>query len=164
MRSQPTRIAFSVSVAVAIGGLSATFAAAQSPEICAPVERLDKYRFLRQLTLDLYGRIPTVEEYERLHTMDDVTDELIDEMIGSTEFFEKLRGYHRNLLWSNLGEEDLVGQVIEEEGDETFRVWVNRGKRDDYRGADVECLDMEHTNFDVDGRPLPMVEIFMFVF
>ena len=165
MNSQPSKmtgtLTLCVSAAVVIGCLSATLVAAQSPEICAPVERLDKYRFLRQLTLDLYGRIPTVEEYERLHTMDDVTDELIDEMIGSTEFFTQLRGYHRNLLWSNLGENDLVGQVVEEEGDDTFRVWVNRGKRDDYRGADVECLDMEHTNFDADGRPLPMVENYL---
>lgn len=134
------------------------FAAAQSPEICAPVERVDKYRFLRQLTLDLYGRIPTVEEYERLHAMDDVTDELVDEMIGSAEFYTQLRGYHRNLLWSNLGEENLVGQTVEEEGDDTFRVWVNRGKREDYRGRDVDCLDVEHTNFDANGRALPMIE------
>jgi hypothetical protein len=143
---------------VIAGCLWTDFAAAQSPEICAPVERVDKYRFLRQLTLDLYGRIPTVEEYERLHAMDDVSDQLIDEMIGSTEFFTQLRGYHRNLLWSNLGEENLVGQTIEEEGDETFRVWLNRGKREDYRGREVDCLDMEHTNFDPDGRALPMVE------
>jgi len=154
-------ITLGLAAAVVVGCLWAPFAAAQSPEICAPVERVDKYRFLRQLTLDLYGRIPTVEEYERLHTMDDVTDELIDEMIGSTEFFVQLRRYHRNLLWSNLGEEDLIKQVIQEEGDDTFRVWVNRGKRDDYRGQDVECLDMEHTNFDTDGRPLPMVENYM---
>jgi hypothetical protein len=154
-------ITLCLAAVLVISCLPASLAAAQSPEICAPVERLDKYRFLRQLTLDLYGRIPTVEEYERLHSMDDVTDELIDEMIGSTEFFEQLRGYHRNLLWANLGEDDLVGQVVEEEGDDTFRVWVNRGKRDDYRGADVLCLDMEHTNFDVDGRPLPMVENYM---
>ena len=134
---------------------------AQSAEICAPVEQLDKYRYLRQLTLDLYGRIPTVEEYERLHTIEDVSDEIIDEMVGSPEFYAQLRRYHRNLLWSNLGDDDLVGQVIEEEGDETFRVWLNRGKRDNYRGRDVDCLDMEHTNFDAGGRPLPMVENYL---
>ena len=68
-----------------LGGLPVRTANAQSPEICAPVEQLDKYRYLRQLTLDLYGRIPTVEEYERLHSLDDVSDEMIDEMIGSPE-------------------------------------------------------------------------------
>ncbi len=131
---------------------------AQSPEICAPVEQVDKYRFLRQLTLDLYGRIPTVDEYESIHTLPDVPDAMVDEMIESPEFYAQLRRYHRNLLWSNLGDDDLVGQVVEEEGDETFSVWVNRGKRDDYRGRDVECLDMEHTNFDAEGRALPMFE------
>lgn len=145
-------------LAVVITYIAAAPLAAQSPEICAPVERLDKYRYLRQLTLDLYGRIPTVDEYERLHTMEDVSEQIIDEMLGSEEFYVQLRRYHRNLLWSNLGDDNLVGQVIREEGDDTFRVWVNRNKRDDYRGADVLCLDMEHTNFDADGRPLPMVE------
>ncbi len=139
-------------------GMPVSLAAAQSPEICAPVEQLDKYRYLRQLTLDLYGRIPTVEEYERLHSMEDVSDDMIDEMIGSPEFYAQLRRYHRNLLWSNLGDDDLVGQTIQEDGDETFRVWLNRGKRDDYRGRDVSCLDMEHTNFDGEGRALPMFE------
>jgi hypothetical protein len=151
-------ITISLAAAVIVGGICTPLAAAQSPEICAPVERVDKYRYLRQLTLDLYGRIPTVEEYERLHTMDDVADELVDEMIGSSEFFEQLRRYHRNLLWSNIGDDDLVKQIIQEEGDDTFRVWLNRGKRDDYRRRDVDCLDMEHTNFDADGRALPMFE------
>ena len=147
--------------AVLVAGAAPALVAAQSPEICAPVEKLDKYRYLRQLTLDLYGRIPTVEEYERLHTLEDVSEEIVDEMIGSPEFYEKLRGYHRNLLWSNLGDDDLVGQTVQESGDETFRVWLNRGKRDDYRGRDVDCLDMEHTNFDAEGRPLPMVENYL---
>ena len=93
----------SLSTAVMVACLTAGFATAQSPDICAPVERLDKYRYLRQLTLDLYGRIPSVEEYERLHTMDDVSNEMVDEMIGSLEFYAQLRRYHRNLLWSNLG-------------------------------------------------------------
>ena len=147
------------SLAFLVGvGAAPALTAAQSPEICAPVEKLDKYRYLRQLTLDLYGRIPTVEEYERLHALEDVSEEIIDEMIGSEEFYTQLRRYHRNLLWSNLGDNDLVGQTVEETGDETFRVWLNRGKRDDYRGREVSCLDMEHTNFDADGRALPMIE------
>ena len=132
--------------------------AAQSPEICGPVEKLDKYRYLRQLTLDLYGRIPTVEEYERLHGLDDVSEAIIDEMIGSPEFYGQLRRYHRSLLWSNLGDNDLVGQTVERSRDENFDVWLNRQKRDEYRGRDVDCLDMEHTNFDADGRPIPMIE------
>lgn len=156
-----TAITICVSAAVTVGCLCTGFATAQSPEICAPVERLDKYRYLRQLTLDLYGRIPTVEEYERLHAVDDVSDPMIDEMIGAPEFYSQLRRYHRNLLWSNLGEDDLIGQVIQEEGDDTFRVWVNQGKRDEYRRRDVLCLDMEHTNFDAEGRALPMFENYM---
>jgi len=152
---------FTIGLLAVLVCTGATISLAQSPDICAPVEKLDKYRYLRQLTLDLYGRIPTVEEYERLHAMEDVSEAMIEEMIGSPEFYDQLRRYHRSLLWSNLGEDDLVGQTIQEDGDDTFRVWLNRGKRDDYRGADVRCLDMEHTNFDVDGRALPMVENYL---
>jgi hypothetical protein len=143
---------------VAMGVVLASDTSAQSPEICAPVEKLDKYRYLRQLTLDLYGRIPTVAEYERLHTLEDVTPDIIDEMVGSEEFYDQLRRYHRGLLWSNLGDDDLVGQVVERSRNDEFPVWLNRGKRDEYRGRDVACLDMEHTNFDAEGRPLPMFE------
>ena len=64
MSRHPHKTTMYLLAAALVGCLSADFAAAQSPEICAPVERVDKYRFLRQLTLDLYGRIPTVEEYE----------------------------------------------------------------------------------------------------
>jgi len=146
---------------VIAGTLAPSLTRAQSPEICAPVEQLDKYRYLRQLTLDLYGRIPTVEEYERLHTLEDVSEEIIDEMIGSPEFYAQLRSYHRNLLWANLGERNLIGPTIRETGDDTFRVWLNRNKRDNYRGREVSCLDMEHTNFDTDGRALPMIENYL---
>ena len=141
---------------VAAGVLFVDDTSAQSPEICAPVERLDKYRYLRQLTLDLYGRIPTVDEYERLHSLEDVSEDIIDEMIGSEEFYDQLRRYHRNLLWTNLGDDDLVGQTIERSRNDDFPVWLNRGKRDEYRGRDVDCLDVEHTNFDPEGRPFPM--------
>ena len=45
MNSQPSNttgtLTLCLSAAVVIGCLSATLAAAQSPEICAPVERLD---------------------------------------------------------------------------------------------------------------------------
>jgi hypothetical protein len=146
---------------VATGAFVVSDTSAQSPEICAPVEKLDKYRYLRQLTLDLYGRIPTVEEYERLHSLDDVTGDIIDEMVGSEEFYAQLRRYHRNLLWSNLGDDGLVGQVVELSRNDEFPVWLNRNKRDNYRGRDVDCLDMEHTNFDEEGRPLPMVENYL---
>jgi hypothetical protein len=154
-------ITIGLAALVATGVLFVGDASAQSPEICAPVEKLDKYRYLRQLTLDLYGRIPTVDEYQRLHSLEDVTPEIIDEMVGSDEFYAQLRRYHRNLLWSNLGDDNLVGQVIERSRNDEFPVWLNRGKRDEYRGRNVDCLDMEHTNFDAEGRPLPMIENYL---
>ena len=138
------------------------FAAAQSPEICAPTQRMGKYRFLRQLSLDLYGRPPTIEEYEALHSAGDIGEQKIDEMLASSEFFDQLARYHRGFLWTSLPRnESLFEQFLHmrefaDNGDAV--VWLNLRKNTEYRRAYVNCLDMEHTNFDASGRALPMVE------
>ena len=86
--------------------------------------------------------------------MDDVTEELVEEMIGSTEFFDQLRRLPpQPALWSNLGEDDLVGSGRPGGGRRHVpRLGQSRQSATTTEGADVECLDMEHTNFDVDGR------------
>lgn len=147
-------------IIVAAITLAPQIALTQSPEYCAPTERMGKYRFLRQLTLDLYGRIPTIDEYERLHQLADVDEALIDEMLGSTEFFDNLAAYHRGLLWTALpGNDDLFGMFIEPRSttdNSDADVWVIRDKQQEYRRAYTPCMDTRHTNFDTDGTPLPM--------
>ncbi|MEM7137012.1 MAG: DUF1549 domain-containing protein [Myxococcota bacterium] len=130
---------------------------AQSPEQCAPTDRLGKYRFLRQVTLDLYGRPPTVEEYEQLHGGADVDEAKVDEMLASPEFFERLAAYHRGFLWTALPSNgDLFGTFIEQFESGGSQVWSVFDKQIQFRGAYEPCLDMQHTNYDTDGRPLPM--------
>lgn len=140
--------------------LTPHLASSQSPDYCAPTDRMGKYRFLRQLTLDLYGRVPTIDEYERLHERDDVDEALIDEMLGSTEFFDNLAAYHRGLLWTSLpDDDDLFAMTIEERSatdNSEARVWAMRNKQSRYRRAYTACLDTPHTNFDASGKPLPM--------
>ncbi|MDH3727582.1 MAG: DUF1549 domain-containing protein, partial [Myxococcales bacterium] len=89
-------------IAIAALTISPLASLAQSPEQCAPTERMGKYRFLRQVTLDLYGRPPTVEEYEQLHSGADVDEAKVDEMLASPEFFDRLAAYHRGFLWTAL--------------------------------------------------------------
>jgi hypothetical protein len=36
--------------------------AAGAADVCAPGDALDKYQYLRRLSLDLRGRVPTIEE------------------------------------------------------------------------------------------------------
>jgi hypothetical protein len=130
---------------------------AQSPEQCAPTERLGKYRFLRQVTLDLYGRPPTIEEYEQLHSGADVDEAKIDEMLASPEFFDRLAAYHRGFLWTALPSNgDLFRTFIEPDDVDGVEVWSDFDKQIDFRGAYEPCLNMQHTNFDANGRPQPM--------
>ena len=89
-----------------------------------------------------------------------MNEALIDEMLGSVEFFDNLAAYHRNMLWTALPDaEDLFAMHLElrsttDNNDE--RVWVIRNKQTDYRRAYTPCMDVRHTNFATDGTPLPM--------
>jgi len=131
---------------------------AQSPNQCAPTERLGKYRFLRQVTLDLYGRPPTIEEYESLHGDGDVDEAKVDEMLSSPEFFDRLAAYHRSFIWTALpNNDDLFRTFIEPDQVDGGEVWSVFDKQIGFRGAYEPCLNVEHTNFDADGRPLPIL-------
>jgi hypothetical protein len=151
-------------VSVLLAAMLLPFAAlGQSPQTCAPTDRMDKYRFLRQVTLDLYGRPPTIEEYEALHEQGDVSEQKIDEMLRSQEFYDRLAEYHRGFLWTALpsnGElfREFIGANDPVDNPDGQDVWFidDNGKQRAYRGAYVSCLDVRHSNFDSDGRPLPM--------
>ncbi len=68
---------------------------------CAPIT-VDPTRYLRQLSMDLRGRPPTVDELERVRQLGEVPQSTIDAMLESPEFLEQARVWHRALLWPNL--------------------------------------------------------------
>ena len=70
---------------------------------CEPAaELLDKYAYLKALSLDLRGVVPTLAEYESLQDVDDVPAEWIDEWLGSEAFATRVIRKHRDLLWNNV--------------------------------------------------------------
>ncbi|WNG14384.1 DUF1585 domain-containing protein [Cystobacter fuscus] len=75
---------------------------AEDGPVCAPVTKLPLERYLRQLSLDLLGRPPTVEEYTAVRTKGEVSVEDVRSMMNSEQFYTRMRGYHRALLWSNV--------------------------------------------------------------
>jgi hypothetical protein len=81
--------------------LAAAPALAEAP-VCAPVSKVPLERHLRQLTLDLLGRPPTHEEYQAARAKGEVTAEDIRALMQKDEFYARIRGYHRALLWSNI--------------------------------------------------------------
>src|SRR3954464_10916405 len=71
-------------------------------EVCSPSGEVDKYQYLRRLSLDLRGRVPTVEEYEALETVGDVPRILIQTWLATDDFRAAMRLYHEAMLWPNL--------------------------------------------------------------
>ena len=86
-------------------------ALAQAPnlsEVCVePKERLDKYQYLRALSLDLRGHIPSLEEYEALHELDDVPQEWIQTWMSEPAFGQRAVRWHKSLLWNNVAGDRL---------------------------------------------------------
>ena len=128
---------------------------------CAPTDEIDPLRLLRQSSLDLRGRVPGEDEYERVRDAADPAAEveaLIELMLDSDEYRRTIREYHRELLWSSLDEEIVLhianGQArLRTSGD----LWILSNKRRTYRGGSgLNCLDQEQTLFDAEGRPIPI--------
>jgi hypothetical protein len=74
-----------------------------------PSPEVDEYRYLRSLSLDLRGTVPTVEEYEILESEGGVPDSLIDEWLQGEAFLERVAKNHRNLFWNNVGNFGFMG-------------------------------------------------------
>lgn len=71
--------------------------------ICLPNNPvLDKYQYLRSLSLSLRGHIPSLEEYDAMDEWDDVPDSIIDEWLDSPAFQKRVAGMHRALLWNRV--------------------------------------------------------------
>ncbi len=75
---------------------------AEDGPVCAPVTKIPLERHLRQLSLDLLGRPPTVEEYEAARAKGAVTVEDVRGLMTSDAFYDRMRAYHRALMWSNV--------------------------------------------------------------
>lgn len=145
-------------------------AAAQAPEqaeACEDVVEMSPTRLLRQLSLDLLGRVPTAEEYAAVAdlTMDDreAIDALVGEMLDSPEFDTFVTRYHLDLLWPNIQGLELVNGGVAYLLPASFY----EGLSPDYtnermfslltalyaRGGLVPCAD-EPAEFDERGEPV----------
>lgn len=141
---------------MALAALVASPVLAQSPAICAPTDQVDDHRLLRQLTLDLYGRIPTVEEHARLDEVG--VGGVLDAMFASEELFAELRRYHRALLLGTLdGVSDIVDRRRVLRPRVASGIWSIPAMSVRYRGERVDCVNQRQTRFDEAGRPVPIV-------
>ena len=88
----------------ALAAFTLLLAARSSAEeaVCGPVEKVPLERHLRQLSLDLLGRPPTIEEYRAYQAKGSISEQDIQKMMDSEEFYGRMRGYHRALLRANI--------------------------------------------------------------
>lgn len=136
-------------------------AGAASPDQCAPTVEMDPLQLLRQTSLDVRGHVPTYEEYEWVRGAEDsqaAAEGLIAEMLESEDYFSTIREYHQALLWGTLDATILQNlyaaqRSLTPNGQSNWRL-PNMRRR--YRGDNIDCLNELQTQFDAQGRPLPI--------
>ena len=131
--------------------------------MCQQTPVQEQLHYLRRLSLDLRGHLPSVAEYEFVAQSGQVSAQQIEEMLASEEFVGRMRRYHRDLLWVNIGAQRLSNNQWRLTGDgRSNGLWIganNRATR--FRGARANCGDFESstTNGRIDTRPHPNAEL-----
>lgn len=133
-------------------------------EACGDVVEVDRFRQLRQLSLDLWGRVPTQAELEAVMDQDASTpleQSTIEAMVESEEFWTFVRRYHFDLLWPNVEALDLVEtasalllpayfyEYSDQSHDALFLLYTAQYNR----GGLVPCKN-EPAEFDDQGYPI----------
>lgn len=118
------------------------------PSLSEPLQAaLSPSRYLRALSLDLKGRLPSASEYAAV-SAGGVTEELIDELLASPELPRELSRYHQSLLWGRIDNLSFSNNTINSSGRDT--PYWRRNSASVYRGRRVSCLD-EPATFDAQG-------------
>jgi len=143
-----------VGVATATTGGLPEAGEVSEPPTCPPAEDLmSGERWLRAISLDLRGVVPSPEEYDQLDG-GEVPESLVDEWLDSEAFADRAARFHRSLLWNNVDSQRLVSNnnmLTNTDG-----IYWSRARADDYRNdGNLYCGDFE-ASFDADGRPIPV--------
>lgn len=121
-----------------------------SDQCVEPQDRMDKFRYLRALSLDLRGTVPTPQEYQALQKLDDVPGSWIDNWLNQPEFATRAVRWHKSLLWNNISNELLftVPSRIRTTGDVYWRPSTIAIRQ---RGANTFCGN-QPAQFNQDGE------------
>lgn len=138
-----------------IVGMFALSAQAAEPPVCpTDGQWLEPTAYLKALSLDLRGVVPTMEEYEEVAALGEVPESWIDDWLADELFVERMVRFHRDLMWNNVSEAQLLSSA------HRFRttngIYWRSSPADDYRVEAVYCGDFEATV--VDGYPVPVIE------
>lgn len=138
----------SCSVSTAFAAPPMTSAVQQCP-VDSP--KIDRHTFLRALSLDLRGSVPSVAELKALNSKADVSDATIDAWLASPEFATQAVRRHRDLFWNNISNVRAPRNQTYLRRSGTL-YWRSGGNIALYiRGDRVGCLD-EPATWDADGQ------------
>ena len=144
-------------------GLAAFFggpvARAESPPRPDAIRRaneapMDKYAYLRTLTLDLAGTVPSMDAYRALVTVADVPEATIDRLLADEAFVARTVRRHRAILWNNIDNvvlTDYRASFTRTRSAGGNLLYWRRRVAVDYRGDTVPCDDVPAT-FDRAGK------------
>ena len=107
--------------------------------------------YLKALSLDLRGVVPTFEEYQEVASSGEVPEAWIDAWLSEEAFAERVVRVHRDLLWNNVSE--VILDTAAHRMRSTGGIYWRTTPADDYRGETVYCGDFE-ASFDGDGVPI----------
>lgn len=136
-------------------GLTAGWAGPARGQTCEAGTTQDALGYLRRLSLDLRGRLPSFAELERVAATGSVDPALIAEMLASEDLVQQMRAMHRELLWTNVLDQRLSNNNFRLRapsrrvaGGTSPAYWIpSNGRATGYRGAQTPCLD-EPARFD----------------
>jgi len=121
--------------------------------ICGPDDpELDADRYLRALTLDLAGRLPTDAERAAIAVTGEVPEALIDELIAGEAFVERAVRTHRAILWNNVANVDLLNFQASLQIEAGTNLYWRSFYAFNARGERVPCRNVPAT-FRPDGSP-----------
>ncbi len=59
-------------------------------------------QYLRQLSLDLRGRPPSLQEMDEAQKLDGIDTQVVDTILSSDEFLAQVEAWHADLIWPNI--------------------------------------------------------------
>ncbi len=125
-----------VSVLLIMAGVGTTLASQPNDAlICLdePTE-LNADRYLRALSLDLRGRLPSAAELESLYFSEDTeaaSSDLIDSLMDDNAFAEQVVRRHRTFFWPNLGNVRILAP--RQDIQQSRGIWWDRDRARTYR-------------------------------
>ncbi len=145
--------------ALILGTMALLGATAAEAQVCEQDQLQENLHYLRQLSLDLRGRLPDLPELESVVTNGAVDPALITNMVQSEESIGNLREFFQALLWTNIADVRVADAGFTISRNQTTSLYYNANRSVRYRGGTTRysCLD-EPARFGAAGEILTTPE------